>query len=215
MELPNKKYQIILADPPWQYQDKNCNGACAGHYSTMSIKEICALPIKELADKDCVLFLWATYPMLPEALQVIKAWGFKYKTIAFQWVKKNRTGQGYFYGLGRWTRGNTEPCLLAVKGLPSRINNAVFQIIEAPIRGHSQKPIVQYSLIESLIGKLPRVELFARASWVGWDVWGNQTQNNSQSALVNTPILVPVQSTFAPQIGANHGLLGNCQGEQK
>jgi N6-adenosine-specific RNA methylase IME4 len=193
LNLSAKKYQIILADPPWQYQDKNCNGTCATHYSTMSLKDICALPIKDLTDKDCVLFLWATYPLLPKALEVIKAWGFKYKTIAFQWVKKNRSGQGYFYGLGRWTRGNSEPCLLAVKGKPERLSNSVFQIIDAPIKGHSKKPIVQYSLIESLLGKKPRLELFARSSWVGWDVWGNQTQTNGQTPLSEVKLSVDKQ----------------------
>ena len=194
MELPSKKYQIILADPPWQYQDKNCNGACATHYSTMSVKQICDLPIKDLTDKDCVLFLWATYPLLPEALQVIKAWGFKYKTIAFQWVKRNKNNQGYFYGLGRWTRGNTEPCLLATKGKPTRLNNSVFQIIDAPIKGHSRKPIAQYSLIEKLMGKQPRLELFARSSWIDWDVWGNQTQSNGQKASSEPVLLTPIQN---------------------
>lgn len=164
----------------------------------MPIKEICKLPIKELADKDCVLFLWTTYPMLQEAMQVIKSWGFKYKTIAFQWIKKNKTGIGYFYGLGRWTRGNTEPCLLAVKGNPKRVNNSIFQIINSPIRGHSQKPTVQYKLIESLLGKKPRIELFARTSWEGWDAWGNQTQNNKQRVLVETPIIVNTQNQILP-----------------
>lgn len=84
----DKKYSIIYADPPWSYKDKNCNGACEQHYSTMNILDIQNLPISKISNDDCVLFLWATYPMLQEALSVIEAWGFKYKTIGFQWIKK-------------------------------------------------------------------------------------------------------------------------------
>jgi N6-adenosine-specific RNA methylase IME4 len=106
----DKKYSIIYADPPWSYRDKGCNGAADPHYGTMKLKDICALPVSKIAEKDSVLFLWATYPMLKEALQVIEAWGFTYRTVGFQWIKQNRNGKGYFFGLGRWTRGNTEPC---------------------------------------------------------------------------------------------------------
>ena len=91
----DKKYNIIYADPPWAYKDKKCNGACEFHYKTMNIKDICNLPIKEITQKDCVLFLWTTYPMLKEGLQLIEKWGFTYKTIAFQWVKQNKSGKGY------------------------------------------------------------------------------------------------------------------------
>ena len=86
----------------------------------MSIDELCALPVAELAAKDCVLFLWATFPQLPEALQLIKAWGFHYKTVAFVWLKRNRKSPSWFYGMGYWTRGNAEICLLATKGKPKR-----------------------------------------------------------------------------------------------
>ena len=105
-----------MQTPPWRYQDRKCNGACEFHYPTMNIKDICDIPINKIADKDCVLFLWATYPMLKEALDLIDAWGFKYKTIGFQWVKQNKSGKVFFFGLGRWTRGNTECCLIATKG---------------------------------------------------------------------------------------------------
>lgn len=83
----SKKYKIIYADPPWRYQDRKCNGACEFHYNTMKIEDICNLPIQNIADKDCVLFIWVTYPMLKEGLKLIESWGFKYKTIGFQWVK--------------------------------------------------------------------------------------------------------------------------------
>lgn len=106
--FPNKKYSIIYADPPWEYKDKHCIGNAADQYPTMKLEDICALPVQDIADKDCVLFLWATYPKLKEAFAVMDAWGFNYKSIGFQWIKQNRSGTGYFFGLGRWTRGNTE-----------------------------------------------------------------------------------------------------------
>lgn len=101
-----KKYQIILADPPWSYNDQGCQGTMANHYKGMQIENICNLPIGKIADENCILFLWATYPMLKEALKVIEAWGFIYKSIAFQWLKLNPTALTPFYGLGRWTRGD-------------------------------------------------------------------------------------------------------------
>ena len=170
----NKKYDIIYADPPWKYQDKGCNGNCEQHYSTMKIQDICQLPIKDIAEKDCVLFLWTTYPMLREALQLIEAWGFKYKTIGFQWLKQNKSGKGFFFGLGRWTRGNTECCLIATKGKPKRVSNSVSQLIIEPIRSHSQKPDTTREKIVELVGDLPRIELFARQYAEGWDCWGNE-----------------------------------------
>lgn len=173
-----KKYQIIYADPPWRYRDKNCNGACAAHYKTMSLKDISSLSIDAISDNDCVLFLWATYPLYPEALEVIKHWGFKYKSIAFQWVKLNKKNLKPFYGLGRWTRGNTEPCLIAAKGKPKRISKSVFQLVFSPIRGHSQKPDIVKSKIIELLGDLPRIELFAREKTEGWDVWGNEVESD-------------------------------------
>ena len=171
----DKKYNIIYADPPWRYQDRKCNGACEFHYNTMKIDEICKLPIQKITEKDAVLFLWCTYPMLQEALQLINAWGFRYKTIGFQWVKQNKSGNGFFFGLGRWTRGNTECCLIATKGKPKRINNSVSQLIVSPIQAHSQKPSETRDRIVQLLGDLPRIELFARQTADGWDCWGKET----------------------------------------
>jgi len=174
----NKKYQIIYADPPWSYNDKGCNGACEKHYKTMKIEDIVNLPVERMSDDNCVLFLWATYPMIKEALRVIDGWGFKYKSIAFQWLKLNKKALTPFYGLGRWTRGNTEPCLIATKGKPTRIAKDVFQLIQEPIRGHSQKPSKVRDEIIRLMGDLPRIELFAREKTEGWDVWGNEVESN-------------------------------------
>ena len=142
----------------------------------MKLADICELPIVDLAAEDCVLFLWTTYPMLENALKVITSWGFKYKTIGFQWIKTNRRSGGYFFGTGQWTRGNTEACLLAVRGKPHKFkkNNGVSQIIEAPVGKHSSKPPVVREKITELLGRLPRIELFAREQADGWDAWGDE-----------------------------------------
>lgn len=168
------RYEIIYADPPWTYKDRGCNGAAAKQYNLMKEAEIKNLPVEKLADKNCVLFMWTTYPKLPEALEVIKAWGFIYKSIGFQWIKQNKSGIGYHFGLGRWTRGNTECCLLATKGKPKRKSAGVSQLIFAPIARHSQKPGAVREKITELMGDLPRIELFARETCDGWDCWGDE-----------------------------------------
>ena len=185
----DKKYKIVYADPPWSYADSGCNGACEKHYSTMGANDIAALPVKNISADDAVLFLWATYPKIEEALQLIKAWGFKYKSIAFQWVKLNRSIQinnlqittiqeifkkSCFFGLGRWTRGNSECCLIAVKGKPHRISASVGQLIFAPLTRHSAKPPETRDKIVELMGGGARIELFARGTAEGWDCWGNE-----------------------------------------
>ena len=169
-----KKYSVIYADPPWRYKMYKGNGKIEKHYPTMELDEIKALPVKELADKDCILFLWATLPMIPEALQVIKAWGFEYKTTAFVWVKLSRHSDGIFWGMGYWTRSNVEICMLATKGHPHRRAKNVHQVIVSHVEEHSKKPAEARRRIEALIGDVPRIELFARQSPPGWDVWGNE-----------------------------------------
>lgn len=101
-----RTYEIIYADPPWRYSAKKVQGAAENHYPTMSIDELCALPVAELAAKDSALFMWATFPQLPEALRLIRAWGFTYKSVAFVWLKKNKKADSWFYGLGFWTRAS-------------------------------------------------------------------------------------------------------------
>ena len=142
MELPNKKYQIIYVDPPWYYNDKlkfkqknEYNS-----YNKMRIKDICDMPVQQIADKNCALFLWSTLPQLPDAFKVIKSWGFEYKTTAFVWVKKNKKKEGWFWGLGYYTRSNAEICLLAIKGKMKKHSWKVHQIICEPPRklpGHN------------------------------------------------------------------------------
>lgn len=173
-----KKYKIIYADPPWRYDQKRLQGAAEKHYATMNINDMCALPINNLADSDCVLFLWVTFPMLPDALKLIEAWGFEYKTVAFVWLKKNKKSPSWFYGLGFWTRGNAEICLLAKRGNPKRCSASVHQLIISPVEQHSKKPDITRDRIVELMGDVPRIELFARQKTEGWDVWGNEAPDS-------------------------------------
>lgn len=122
-------YTVIYADPPWQYNDKGSNGAAEKHYSTMSIEEVCAMPVKRLAAPTSALFLWAVGPMLPDAFRVIDAWGFTYKTVAFNWIKSKNAKD--FFGLGRWTRQNAEYCLLGIRDRPERRSASVRQVVFA------------------------------------------------------------------------------------
>lgn len=174
--FPEKKYAVIYADPPWGYRNRGTRAAAARHYPTMTLADIKALPVADIAAEDCALFLWATFPMLPEALAVIEAWGFQYKTLAFCWVKRNRKSPGWSWGLGNWTRSNPEVCLLAVRGRPARVSASVHSLIEAPVGRHSAKPKEARARIEALMGDVPRIELFARERVPGWDAWGNEVK---------------------------------------
>ena len=174
-----RKYQAIYADPPWDYQQCRLSGSAKKHYPTMRIEELCALPVAEIADRDCVLFLWATFPQLPEALRLITAWGFVYKTVAFVWLKQNRKALTWFYGLGFWTRSNAEICLLATKGHPKRQSAGIHQLVISPVERHSKKPDEVREKIVELMGDVPRIELFARQQTPGWDVWGNEVENST------------------------------------
>ena len=174
-----QKYQVIYADPPWDYQQCRLSGSAKKHYPTMRIEELCALPVAEIADRDCALFLWATFPQLPEALRLIQAWGFVYKTVAFVWLKQNRKALTWFYGLGFWTRSNAEICLLATKGHPKRQSAGIHQLVISPVERHSKKPDEVREKIVALMGDVPRIELFARQQTPGWDVWGNEVENST------------------------------------
>jgi len=144
----------------------------------MKLADICALPVADIAAKDSALFLWATYPNLMEAFEVITAWGFVYKTVAFTWVKRNKKSPGYFTGLGYYTRSNAEICLLATKGSPKRAAKDVRQIIDTPIERHSKKPDEARERIVKLFGDISRIELFAREKADGWDVFGNEVESD-------------------------------------
>ena len=172
--FPNKKYQIIYADPPWSYQGNMMNSSVVDHYSVMKLDDICNLPIKQIADDNCILFMWVTFPKLNEFMKVIDGWGFEYKSTAFVWAKKNKLADTFFLGLGRWTRANPEICVLATKGQIKRLSKSVRQLQTFPIEQHSKKPDKFRDLILELVGDLPRIELFARNKTEGWDVWGNE-----------------------------------------
>ena len=172
-----KKYQVIYADPPWAYRvwsKKGSGRSAESHYPTMSMEEIENLPVWELADENCALFLWITFPLLKEIWRVVKAWGFTYKTVAFVWIKQNKKADSLFWGMGYWTRANAEICILATKGSPKRYSRRVHQVLITHIEEHSKKPEEARNRIEQLMGDVPRVELFARRETPGWDVWGNE-----------------------------------------
>ena len=135
-----------------------------------------------------MLFLWATFPKLPEALRVISAWGFNFKTVAFVWLKVNKKSLSFFTGMGNWTRANAEICLLATKGKPKRKSKSVHQLIVSRIERHSKKPDIARDKIIQLMGDLPRVELFARQTCSGWDVWGNEVESTDPNLLDNRTV---------------------------
>lgn len=171
----SKKYNIIYADPPWQYRDKSLNrGGAERHYMTMNEEDIANLNIKDITDENCILFIWTTFPKLFDTEKIIKEWGFTYKTLGFVWIKKNKKSLTNFWGMGSWTRSNPEICLIAIKGNPKRISASVHSVIESPIEKHSKKPDIVKDKIVELVGDLPRIELFARQKTDGWDVWGNE-----------------------------------------
>ena len=175
-----KKYQIIYADPAWNFNFKKRKGlsnkAKDKLYPTMKGKDIIDLPIKDIADDNCILFLWVMNSEIPLALKVIDGWGFTYKTVAFTWVKT--TKNTYHFGGGNWTRSNPEQCLLATKGNIKRLSASVRNLIISPLREHSRKPDEIRNNIIELVGDLPRVELFARQKTEGWDVWGNEVESD-------------------------------------
>ena len=189
--MANKKYQIIYADPPWQFktysvpkdgkkfrQDATTWRNPDVHYPCMSFEDLKHLPVTNIASDNCLLFMWATFPLLEQALELIKEWEFTYKTVALVWVKQNPSGLGFHFGLGYWTRANAEICLLATRGKPKRNDAGVSQLLISPVRKHSQKPAEARQKILKLCGDLPRIELFARQKVNGWDCWGNEVESD-------------------------------------
>jgi len=179
LKFPDKKYNIIYADPPWYFKSRSVKGEGRNpnqHYDCMNLDDIKKLPVQDISDKDCVLLMWVIDPMLPQAFEVITSWGFIYKTVAFHWVKtnKNKIKNYYFKGPGYWTRANNEICILATKGKPKRIGTNVDRLVVSERREHSRKPDRIRSDIVELCGDLPRIELFARQRVDGWDSYGNE-----------------------------------------
>ena len=178
--LPKHTYNIIYADPPWFYNDRRnshtrfCGGART-YYDVMTVDEICALPVHKLAATHCYLFLWCTPPNDPWKYQVMEAWGFKYVTKGFCWVKTNKKNGQPFFGIGYYTKSNSEDCWLGYRGpKPFKNSDYVSQVIMSPREAHSKKPDIVREKIVKFCGNVPRIELFARDIVPGWHVWGNE-----------------------------------------
>lgn len=187
---PREHYRVVYADPPWNFHTWSHRGAGKGavqHYDCMTLNQICELPVADVVAPDAALFMWVVQPMLPEALRVLGAWGFEFRTVAFAWVKMKSSWNDskLFYdpgdvsprlGLGYHTRSGFEQCWLAIRGKGyKRQAQGVPQVLHSALREHSRKPDEVAQRIEALVGDVPRLELFARAKRPGWQVWGNQT----------------------------------------
>lgn len=174
-----KKYQIIYADPPWEYKFSGTRSRAIDDYPTMKLEDIKGLRVNHIAGDNSVLLLWATPPKLDWAMEVIPAWGFEYKTIAFTWVKTNKNAMGLFWGMGYYTRSNPEIILLATRGetLP-RLCHDIHSVVMSEVMEHSHKPAIVRENIVRLFGDLPRIELFARQKVEGWDCWGNEVESD-------------------------------------
>jgi len=179
--MENRKYNIIYADPAWEYvklnfyQKKGVNNKV---YDRMKIEDIKALKVGEIAEDNSLLFLWVTNPMLKKGLEVMEAWGFEFTTIAFVWVKTYRNGKA-ITGMGRYTRSCVELCLLGKKGIGvKREDTNVLQIVYSNLQNHSKKPEEIRDRIAKLCGDVKRIELFAREKKEGWDVWGNEVKSD-------------------------------------
>jgi len=172
------RYTLIYVDPPWTYRDRAHAGKRgAGYkYPTMTVPELCAMRpfIDEISADECLLAMWHVPPMPAEALKVVAAWGFTLKTMkGFTWHKLTKTGKNHF-GMGNWTRANTEDCLFAIRGKPKRVCAGVPQFLSAAIGRHSEKPAEARERLVRLMGDVQRIEIFARMKTDGWDVWGDE-----------------------------------------
>jgi N6-adenosine-specific RNA methylase IME4 len=177
------QFKVIYADPPWEFRVNSGRGkqrTAERRYDASSLDALKALPVASLADDDCALFLWCVLPELPGALELIRSWGFAYKTVAFVWLKTTRKakavgldGDGLHWGMGYYTRANAELCLIATRGSPLRLAEDVHQVIVAPVGEHSAKPEEARARIERLYAG-PYLELFARRAAPRWTTWGNE-----------------------------------------
>jgi site-specific DNA-methyltransferase (adenine-specific) len=180
MKFPNKKYNIIYADPPWRYNKRvgtkktRFGGGADAHYPMMDLQTIKELPVADIAADNCALFLWTTFPYLDKQIEVINSWGFTYRTLGFSWIKTNKNNNQPFFGIGYYAKSNAEICLLGIKGKMKPITNKVSSCVIAPKGRHSKKPDVVRERIVELFGDVPRIELFARKKFEGWDCWGNE-----------------------------------------
>lgn len=175
----NKKYNIIYADPPWEYKESGGGrrGTAGLPYQTMPTERICRIPVISIAEETSILFIWATFRKLEECLRVIKAWGYEYYGLGFDWLKTGKNGSPC-YGMGYYTRQNNEVCLIGVrKDKAKRIapkNRGISCVLQSKRREHSRKPDEVRDSIVKICGDIPRIELFARQQADGWDCWGNE-----------------------------------------
>lgn len=179
------KYRVVYADPPWRFGSKEPTGKTRGGgtqyqpleavYPTMTTEELKELDVGRIAAEDAALFMWATDAHIPDALELFRAWGFRYVTVAFVWAKKSVNGKTVS-NLGPWTLKNCELCLLGTRGrmVQHKQKNNIPQLVEAVRTRHSEKPEEVRRRIEALFGDVPRIELFARRHSPGWDCWGNE-----------------------------------------
>lgn len=176
--IPPGPFDLIMADPPWRFATRSGKGVtrkgAGGQYDTMTLAEIAALPVATIAAGDCLLWLWATNPMLPQAFDVLRAWGFTFKT-AGHWAKRTRHGKLAF-GTGYVLRCAGEPFLIGTRGSP-KTSRSVRSVIEGPLREHSRKPDEAFAAAEALMPGARRIELFSRQARPGWAVFGNQTSH--------------------------------------
>tara|TARA_R110000824_G_C14945566_1_gene650337 strand:+ start:121 stop:684 length:564 start_codon:yes stop_codon:yes gene_type:complete len=181
MNLPNKKYNIIYADPPWTFKtwsNKGKGKSAEQHYDCMTIDAIQTLPIQDICEDNAACIMWVTYPLLKKGIETLEAWGFDYKTVAFTWVKRNKKANSWFTGMGYYTRSNAEIAILGTRGkVLERANKNVPQVCDERIMEHSHKPDVIRQRIVDLFGDISRIELFARQKTKDWDVWGNEVNN--------------------------------------
>jgi N6-adenosine-specific RNA methylase IME4 len=187
--MSETRYKAILCDPPWKFRtfsggdrDGTPRRTKTDHYQTEHTEDLMEIPVSDWADKNCALFMWVVGSHLKQAFELAEAWGFKYVTDAFVWVKTGKNDPNVRpISMGYWSRKQTETCLLFTRGKPKRLDAGVRQLIEtddhviyAPKREHSRKPDDQYERIERLVDG-PYLEMFARQSRDGWDAWGNET----------------------------------------
>ena len=176
------KYSVVYADPAWKFKNKNTGGSMSSganaHYTVSSLADMCKLDVHSICAEDCTLFMWWVASQPQEALDLVSAWGFTLKTMTgFNWIKLTKYGKDFF-GMGFWTRQGSENCLIATRGNPKRVNASVRSVVHAPVARHSEKPDVFRERIVELMGDVPRVELFAREKFPGWDVWGNEVKSD-------------------------------------
>lgn len=176
--FPKGPFNLIYADPPWKFDNaaksKGQWGGAANHYATMTVAELCSLPVAKIAAPNCLLAMWHVAAMPEAALAVVKAWGFTLVTMkGFTWHKVTVNGLDHF-GMGTLTRGNTEDCLFAKRGKIRRVSASVRQCIHARVRAHSEKPDGARERLVQLLGNVPRIELFARSRLPEWEAWGNE-----------------------------------------